>query len=351
MNDEVRLGFVGLGRWGPNHVRVFEALPGCRVTRLADPDPARLREARRLFPNGAISSEPAEVLEDPAIDAVVIASPSVTHAPLAAVALQAGKDVLCEKPLALSASDARRLIELAERGERVLMVSHVFLYNAGIRALRGYVREGRLGHVQYLYATRTNLGPIRTDVNAAWDLASHDLGIFGYLLGQAPHEVSAQGARILSDLQEDVAFLTLRYPDGVLAHAHVSWLDPRKVRQITVVGTRQMAVWDDLDNVAPIRLFDKGVSPPEGAVNFGEFRFLTREGDVLLPRIDLEEPLKVQNRHFLECIRERRRPLTDGRNGLEVVRQLEAVDRSLAAHGAPVAIQPRTQLHAAGRSA
>jgi predicted dehydrogenase len=185
-------------------------------------------------------------------------------------------------------------------------------------------------------------------VNAAWDLAAHDLGIFHYLIGESPVEVSAQGERILSNRQEDVVFISMRYPGGILAHAHVSWLDPRKVRQITVVGSRQMAIWDDLDNVAPIRLFDKGVSNAEGAVNFGEFRFLTREGDILIPRIQLEEPLKAQNRHFLECVRERRAPLTDGLNGLEVVRQLEAVDRSLAAHGAPVAIEPSTQPVAGG---
>lgn len=348
MNDDIRLGFLGLGRWGPNHLRVFEGLPDCRVALCADPDPARVAEAQRLFPDLAFTREPREVLEHPHVDAVVISTPSATHAELAAAALEAGKDVLCEKPLSIRADDSRRLVEAAEARRRVLMVSHVFLYNSGIRALRTYIQEGRLGRIQYLYATRTNLGPIRTDVNAAWDLAAHDLGIFHYLIGESPVEVSAQGERILSNRQEDVVFISMRYPGGILAHAHVSWLDPRKVRQITVVGSRQMAIWDDLDNVAPIRLFDKGVSNAEGAVNFGEFRFLTREGDILIPRIQLEEPLKAQNRHFLECVRERRAPLTDGLNGLEVVRQLEAVDRSLAAHGAPVAIEPSPQPVAGG---
>lgn len=338
---EVQIGFLGLGRWGPNHLRVFQSLPGVRVVLGADPDPERLAAAARLFPQVRFTHDPAEVLGHPRLDAVVIATATATHGPLAAAALEARKDVLCEKPLTTSAAEAQRLVALARERERVLMVSHVFLYNSGIRALRSYIQEGRLGRVQYLYATRTNLGPIRTDVNAAWDLASHDLAIFTFLLSATPLEVSAQGARVLSGGHEDVVFVSLRYPGNVMAHAHVSWLDPRKVRQVTVVGTRQMAIWDDLDNVAPIKLFDKGLRDyPEGAVDFGEFRFLTREGDILIPKIDLQEPLKVQANHFLECVRERRAPLTDGVNGLEIVRQLEGIDRSLGAHGAPVEIAP-----------
>jgi predicted dehydrogenase len=334
---EVRIGLLGLGRWGPNHLRVFQGLPGCRVVLGADPDAARVADSERMFPGVPFTRDPAEVIGHGEIDAVVVSTPTASHGAVAAEAIRAGKDVLCEKPLTAAVAEAQRLVELAEERERVLMVSHVFLYNAGIRALRTYIEEGRLGRVQYLYATRTNLGPIRTDVNAAWDLASHDLSIFTYLLAAAPRELSAQGERFLSDRQEDVVFISLRYPGGVLAHSHVSWLDPRKVRQITVVGTRQMAIWDDLDNVAPIKLFDKGVRTPERAADFGEFRFLTREGDILIPKIELQEPLKAQNRHFLDCVRERRAPFTDGANGLEVVRQLEAVDLSLAAHGAPVA--------------
>ena len=248
---------------------------------------------------------------------------------------------MCRLSLAriLLCSESRHCADLvaqAEKAGRILMVGHVLLYHAGIRALRERMQNGSLGAVRYLHATRTNLGPIRQDVNAAMDLASHDLAIFGYLLGTLPESVSARGEAWLKPGVEDVVFASLRYPGQVLANVHVSWLDPRKVRRITVVGDAGMALWDDIDVTAPLTLYDKKVERDPSAENFGEFRLRTHDGDVRIPKIHLVEPLREQTAHFLDCVERRTRPLSDGRNGYEVVCVLEAMAESLVRNGAPV---------------
>jgi predicted dehydrogenase len=273
----------------------------------------------------------------------VIATPTGTHYELTRAALLAGKDVLVEKPLTADAAHGEELCALAERQGRVLMVGHVFLYNGGVRRVQKYVADGELGRVYYVSMVRTNLGPIRVDVNAAWDLASHDVSIASYWLGAEPFEVSAVGGAWINGGVEDAMFATLRYPDGVLVNLHVSWLNPRKNRDITVVGDRRMLTFDDLNLQEPIRIYDKGVAEErerEYVDTFAAFRTHVREGDIIIPKVGLGEPLKAECDHFLECVARRATPVTDGRRSLGVVRALEALIRSAKQGGSPVAIGP-----------
>ena len=334
-----RIGVVGCGQWGPNHLRSFSQSGRSRVVRCADRDPQRLAAMRRMFPGIETSEDGLALARADDLDCLVVATPPASHHELVSTALAHGKDVLCEKPLCSDSRLCADLVARAERAERILMVGHVLLYHSAIRALRERMQDGSLGAVRYLHATRTNLGPIRQDVNAAMDLASHDLAIFGYLLGSLPESVSARGQAWLKPGVEDVVFASLRYPGQVLANLHVSWLDPRKVRRITVVGDAGMALWDDIDVTAPLTLYDKKVERDLSYENFGEFRLRTHEGDVRIPKIHLVEPMREQTAHFLDCVERRSRPLSDGRNGFEVVCVLEAMAESIARDGAPVDVR------------
>jgi predicted dehydrogenase len=261
------------------------------------------------------------------------------HDAVVAQALECGKHVLCEKPLCADVAAARRLVALAERCGRVLMVGNVFLFNAGILKLKELLDNGEIGELHYLTAVRTNLGPIRSDVNAAFDLATHDIAIFNWLLGSLPIEVTATGAAFVQPGIEDVVFITLRYPGGILANIHASWLSPRKVRQITLVGSRRMATWDDLELVTPVAVFDKGATAQQEYGDYGQFLRLSMwDGDVRLPKIVADEPLKVQNRAFLAAVRSGRAERSDGAFSLGVVQTLDAVRRSLAQHGCAMAV-------------
>lgn len=333
----IHIGVIGCGQWGPNHIRNFGHLAGSRTLMCADLSEKRLKAMKETFRNIHPTTNYREILEHPQIHGVVIATPTATHFKFVKEALLAGKDVLCEKPLCTTEEEAQELIDLAEKKKRILMVGHVFLYNAGIRRLYDLVKDGSFGSLYYLHSERTNLGPFRTDVSSVWDLAPHDIAIFNYLLGGLPMEVSARGGRYLQKKLEDVAFISLIYPKGVLVNIHVSWLDPRKVRQITVVGEKQMVIYDDLDNVGPIKIYDRSVIP-QFYESFGEFNLLVKEGSITIPKIDMSEPLKTQDAHFLECIRTRKQPLSDGENGLEVIRVLTAITESLKKNGAPVRI-------------
>lgn len=335
---KVRLGVVGYGEWGPNHARNFSSLPDVNVVAIVDPRPERLRAARANFPRVRTFRHHHDLLKTRDLDCVVVATPTCSHARIVEDALQAGMHVLCEKPLSSTVDDARRLIEIAEKGGRFLMVGHVFLFNGGILKLRDLINSGELGGIRYLTCRRTNLGPIRSDVNAVWDLASHDVSILNFLLDALPTMVSAVGGVFLQRRLEDVAFLTLTYPNNVLAHIHVSWMDPVKVREITAVGDAKMAIWNDLSSLGPIRIFDRGIIEPREYRDFGEFQLLTREGDVTIPRVVMEEPLKTQARHFVAATRGHGDGLSDGRFGLGVVKVLAAVDRSMARGGAPVPV-------------
>jgi predicted dehydrogenase len=334
----MHIAVIGSGHWGPNHIRNFSSLPGVQVVAAADLDEQRLAAVARTYPTLRTVRDYQELLADRQIDAVVIATPTWTHYQITKEALLAGKDVLCEKPLAIHSAQCRELAERAAAKSRVLMVGHVFLFNPGIRKLHDLVEEGKTGRIYYAHATRTNLGPIREDINASWDLACHDVSIFNYLFGSAPIEVSATGGRFLQRDIEDVAFLSLFYPEGLLANIHVSWMDPKKVRQITVVGDKTMLVWNDLDPEGPIRIYDKGVIQEPYYETFGEFQLLLRDGEISIPKVRMTEPLHLEAEHFAACVRERKNPLCDVGSALDVVRTLEAIDASLAARGQSVKV-------------
>ncbi len=333
-----RLGFIGCGAWGPNHVRNFAALPNVQVAGVADLKPERLERIATLVPGVPTFRSAAEMFEAARPDAVVVSTPTKTHYAVVAEALEAGMHVLCEKPLCSTTADAEALVALAAARRRVLMVGHVFLFNRGILKLKELVTSGELGRIYYLFARRTNLGPIRSDVNAVLDLASHDVSIYNFLLGSAPVEVSAVGQSFLQPGIEDVSVITLQYPNNVVASIHVSWLDPKKVREITVVGERRMAIWDDLATLGPVTLFDKGVTKRQEYADFGEFQLLAREGDVTVPRVPAEEPLRQQSRAFIDALEDPCALRSDGRVGADVVRVLAAINESMTKHGAPVAL-------------
>jgi predicted dehydrogenase len=328
----ISLALLGCGHWGPNHLRTFKSLPGTLMDLVVDLDPGRLEAARQLHPGIRCEQDPAVALEDEAIDAVVIATPMRTHYRLVRDALLAGKHVFCEKPLCETAKEGDELVELAIANNRVLMVGHVFLFNPAIEKLKELLNAGELGALYYLSAFRTNLGPIRSDANAAYDLAAHDISIFNWLLGTEPLEVLATGASFLQPDVEDVVFISLRYPQGVLASIQASWLDPKKVRQITMVGSRRMATWDDLQLTAPVAIFDKGaVAQPESG-DFGEFlRLSTWDGDIRLPKVAADEPVKLEAMSFLDAIDRGVAERSDGAFAVGVVRTLEAIAVSIKA--------------------
>jgi predicted dehydrogenase len=341
----INVAIVGCGYWGVNYVRVFSELPASRVMVACDTSEDRLQllHGRYQLVNTTRSLE--EVLANKWIDAVVVATPTSSHFSIAQQCLLAGKHVLIEKPLTATLNESERLIETAARLGRVLMVGHTFLYNSGVRKVKQIVSDAGFGKVYYLHATRTNMGPIRHDVNAIWDLAAHDIAIFNYLLDAHPQWVSAVGARALGNGREDVGFVTLGYPQDVIANVHASWVDPNKVRELVVVGSQRRVVFDDLNNLERVRIFEKGVAPAElEADSFGEFRLLVRDGDIISPHVEASEPLRNLCQHFLDCVEQNQQPMTDGWNGLEVVRVLSAIDQSLARNGAPVEVERAAHL-------
>jgi predicted dehydrogenase len=333
----IRVAVVGAGHWGPNLIRNFHDDPRSEVAWVVDRDAARLAEVRARFADVAVSEHAADAVGDPGVDAVVVATPTITHYEIVKAALTAGKHVLVEKPIATEVRHAEELAALARRAGRVLMVGHVFLYNAAVREVKRYLDGGELGHVYYVSFVRTNLGPIRVDVNAAWDLASHDIAIGNYWFGSEPESATAYGGSWLNPGVEDAVFATLRYPNGILAHLHASWLHPRKARDVTVVGDRRMLTFDDLNHTEPLRLYDKQVTDartrPAFIDTFASFRASVRDGDITIPRITPGEPLRAECRHFLECIASGAEPLTGGPEALAVIRVLEAMQRSLERRG------------------
>jgi len=283
-----------------------------------------------------------ELLDGGSVDAVVIATPARTHAPLVRQALAAGRHVLVEKPLALSTADAVACAEQAAAAGLVLMVGHTFEYNPAVARMRALLREGDLGDLYYLHAQRVNLGRIQRDINALWSIAPHDVSIANFLVGSPPLWAAARGARYLHTDVEDVVFATFGYEGGVLAHVHASWLDPSKLRRTTVVGSRRMVVYDELDSEAKLRVYDKGAEPVQQG-GFGEYQFRVRSGDLHVPRVDLTEPLAIELDHFLECVRAGARPRTDAWNGVRVVAALEAAQQSLDKGGIPVDVPPHAR--------
>jgi predicted dehydrogenase len=339
MTDQIGIAVLGCGYWGINYVRVFSELTGARVVAVCDQHADRLREVKQRFPKAHITTDAAEALRHEGVDAAVICTEASTHYEIARQCLRAGKHILVEKPVTIRAADAKALTALAESTGVILMVGHTFLYNPGVRKLKDYIDQGQLGKVYYLHARRTNLGPIRHDVNALWDLAPHDVSIFNYLLDSVPEWVSAVGAKVLRNSREDVGFISLGYRDGIVGHIHVSWAEPNKVREVVVVGSDKRIVFNDLNPLERVRVYDKGVvSVVAEPASYGEYQFLMRDGDIVSPRVEVSEPLRNQCLHFLECVKGDRRPLTGGQQGHEVVRVMEAIDRSIGRQGAPVAV-------------
>ena len=349
--ENVRLGVIGCGHWGPNHIRVFSELSRSHVVACADLARSRLDKLQRRFPALRVTTRYEELLSSDEIDAVVIATPAKTHAAITREALWAGKHVLVEKPLCTTSADAGQLLQLADSMELVLMVGHVFIFNTGINKLREVIASDELGRVVYLDAVRTNLGPIRGDVSVLYDLATHDISIFNYLLNSVPVAVSALGRRVCQRSIEDVAFLTLEYPGGVLGHIHVSWLNPRKVRAVTVVGERKMAFWDDVTLFDKLRLYNKGVEEPPHYDSFGEFQYLIRSDDVQIPKIDLVEPLVAQANAFLDRVLGSDSVNARDDDALAVIEVVEAACESMARDGVLCPVRRRTPSAVGDRSA
>ncbi len=339
MSKPVKVGVVGFGYWGPNLVRNLDRAEDAEIVAACDLSQDNLSRLSSLYPYVATCTDMGAFLSDYDLDAVVVATSAPSHHMLAKSALEAGKHVYVEKPLTLTSADAEELVKLAESKGLVLMVGHLMEYHSAINWIRDYIASGELGDVLYLYAQRLNLGKVRKEENAFWSLAPHDVSIVLYLIGETPDSVSANGAAYLSEGVQDTVFANLHFPSGKMANIHVSWLDPHKVRKFTIVGTRKMLVFDDMNATEKIWIYDKGVEPAE-ALGYGEDLRL-RFGDITVPFIKMSEPLGLEVQHFLDCVDSRATPRSDGRDGLRVVRVLEAVDESMAAGGAPVA----TNLH------
>lgn len=334
----INVGIIGCGHWGPNHIRIFSQLPNSDSSMCADLDEKRLEQVKQLFPNITTTKDYNDILKNPGIDAVCISAPTNIHYELTKKALMSGKHVLCEKPLAMTVKECEELRDLAAARKKILMVGHVFVFNAGIVWLKDYIQSGELGKIHYAYATRTNLGPFRYDVNALWDLAPHDISVFNYLFEHQPVNVSARGQVCLDHSLEDLAFATLEYPDKTMANIHVSWLDPKKVRQITIVGDKKMVVWDDLDNIGPIKLYDKHVEKTSTYyATYGEFQLLSKEGSITIPKIGFSEPLKEQGKYFIDCVMNNKNPdKADAQKGTEVVATLHAIQESMDKKGSHI---------------
>lgn len=336
MSRTINVGIVGCGYWGPNLVRIFNALPGCSVKVVCDTDIRRLEHIGRLYPALSTQTQFADVIGDAAVDAVVVATPAPIHYPMARQVLEAGKHVFIEKPMAMSSRDCDDLVRMAERHKLTLMVGHTFLYSAPVRKIREIVDAGDLGPIRCISARRLNLGLFQKSINVVWDLAPHDLSIICYLMGELPSSVNCQGHAHVTPGIEDVANMTLRFPGGGFATIHNSWLEPRKIREMTIVGTKRMVVYDDLEPLQKIRIFDMRVETPPHYDTFAQFQFSYHYGDMYAPRIEQEEALKTECGHFVDCIRRGAHPLSDGTAGRDLVRILEAASASLREGGARV---------------
>jgi predicted dehydrogenase len=334
----LRFGVIGYGYWGPQLVRNLNRPPTGEVAFIADLSAARREAAQLEHPTVEVTDNVERLLESD-VDGVIIATPIRTHFTLAVAALEHEKHVFVEKPLTARTSEAQELLRLADERGRVLMVGHTYLYNPAVENLRQIAQSGALGRIYYADSIRANLGLFQKDINVVWDLAPHDLSILNYVLNATPLRVSVHGAAYVRPGIEDVAHLTLAYPDGVMAHVHVSWLSPSKERRFTLVGDRQMVVYDDVAATEKIRVFNRGIEAPDYTSTFGEFQLSYRYGDIVIPHIGWSEPLSVECRHFADAILEGKSPRSDAQNGLDIVRVLAAADKSLRLDGAFVELE------------
>jgi predicted dehydrogenase len=328
--DTVRVGVVGLGYWGPNLARNLAAIPGCEVSWLCDASPEARAKLERSFPGAHSTEVIGDLLDDEELDAVALATPVPTHAELAVAVAEAGKHCFVEKPLATSAAEAERAVAAAESAGTTLMVGHLLEYHPAVAHLRELIEGQELGDLYYIYGNRLNLGKLRADENALWSLGAHDVSVALHLIGEEPEECLAQGASFVREGVQDVVFCYLRFPSGVVAHLHLSWLDPHKERRLTVVGSRRMATFDDMQIEGKLTIYDKGFD--EDVRSWGEY--IARSGDIYSPHIANVEPLRIECEHFIRCVRTGEAPRSDGYSGLRVVRVLERLQQSLDAETA-----------------
>lgn len=333
----IKLAIIGVGSWGYNHLRTFSTLPDCDLKMVCDLSEARLKKARDIVPHAHLTSRFDDLIENDDVEAVVIATDASAHYEQARRALEAGKAVFVEKPITLDVREAEVLVNLAEKQGQILMVGHLLLYHPVITAIKNYITSGEWGDIFYIYSTRVNLGTIRTTENALWSLAPHDISVMLYLTGQTPLSVNAVGGSFIKPTVQDVVFFSLRFP-SMIGHGQASWLDPHKIRKFTIVSQKKMAVFDDVEPREKLRIYDKGFIEPKEYISYSE-QYTLRDGDIFIPAIKMVEPLKLECQHFLDCVASGARPLTDGVNGLEVLRVLDAAQQSLNSNGTPVTLR------------
>ena len=326
--DKIKVGVIGAGYWGPNLIRNFVELQNSELVGVADLKEERLRHIKSSYPSVTVTSNYHDLF-DMGVEAVVVATPPTTHYEFAKECLQEGRHVLVEKPITLRSEDAEDLLEISKRNDLVLMAGHTFEYNAAVRALKDLIASGELGEIYYVDAARLNLELFQNGLNVLWDLAPHDISILTYILGIEPVSVSAQGMRCVFNNVHDVVYINMVFPGRLLAHIHVSWLDPCKVRRVTVVGSKKMVVYNDIEALEKIKIYDKGVDKPDYTDSYHDFQFSYRYGDVRIPNIRFTEPLRCECQDFLDSIANHTTPIASGESGLKVVRILEAAQRSL----------------------
>jgi predicted dehydrogenase len=350
MKKTVKVGVVGCGYWGPNLIRNLRQAADCHLKLICDASEQRLRHMRRLHPEVAMTTQFDEVLNDGEIEAVVIATPVRFHYEMAKACLNAGKHVFVEKPMARTTAEGEELVALAERQGLVLMVGHTFLFSPAVRRMKEIIDAGDIGKVQYISARRLNLGLFQKDINVAWDLAPHDISIILHLLEEQPVSVSCQGSSHVTRGIEDVTMMYLTFAKNRCAFIQNSWLDPKKVRQMTVIGSQRMIVYDDTEPLEKLKIYDARVEVPPHYDTFAEFTYSYHYGDSYVPYIKQDEPLKLECQHFLECIQGQTTAITGGRHGLEVVRILEAAAESLKQQGTSVPLSKGARVHAKSNS-
>jgi predicted dehydrogenase len=327
---------VGCGYWGPNLIRNFRALQDCRMKVICDKDVNRLKQLKNLYPDVHTETEFEVLLNDKSLDAIIVATPVRFHYKMAKASLEAGKHTFIEKPMASSSAECEELIAIAEKNGLTLMIGHTFLYSAPVRKIKEIIAAGDIGQIQYISSRRLNLGLYQKDINVAWDLAPHDLSIILYIMEHAPLSVNCLGNCHVTPGIEDVTNMSITFPNNQLATVQNSWLDPRKVREMTIVGTRRMIVYDDVEPLEKIKIYDARVDRPPHYNTFAEFTYSYHYGDIYVPYVKQEEPLKVECQHFIDCINTGSKPISNGRHGLELVRILEASSESLKNNGAAV---------------
>lgn len=331
------IAIAGIGNWGFNHVRTFFQLPECELRLVCDLSEKRLQKVKEISQNIPLTSDYKKIIDDDNIAGVVIATDADTHYNLAKQALLANKSVFVEKPITLDLREAAELVELAEQKRQVLMVGHLLLYHPIVTALKKYIDSGDWGEVFYIYSTRVNLGTIRTTENALWSLAPHDISVMMYLTGEMPKVVNAIGNSYIKPSVQDVVFFSLNFANNIMGHGQASWLDPHKIRQFTIVSRNKMAVFDDTEPKEKLRIYDKAYVDSKEYVSY-EQQYTIRDGDIFIPAIKMVEPLKLECQHFLDCIANNKKPLTDGVNGLEVLKVLTAAQKSLEKGGMPITV-------------